>query len=48
MNNRISVENKFPNRTHLNNHISVKDVVGDLADVRTRDLPFLLKGKKHL
>ena len=43
--NRIGVKNNFPHKTHSNNYISVEDVVGDLANLRTRDLPFSLKGK---
>jgi DNA (cytosine-5)-methyltransferase 1 len=43
--NRIGIENPFPKPTHKNKHVKVKDVVGDLARVRTRDNSFILKGK---
>ena len=43
--NRIGVKNNFPHKTHSGNHVTVKDVVSDLENVRTRDLPFSLKGK---
>jgi len=39
--NRIGLENRFPKQTHFHNldpkHISVKDAIGHLANVRTRD-----------
>jgi len=44
--NKIGVENKFPEKSHQNRHIAVRDIVGDLADVRIRDLPFSLDEKK--
>ncbi len=43
--NRIGVKNKFPKESHKNKHITVKNICGDLANVRTRDLPFSLDGK---
>ena len=43
--NRIGVKNEFPKKSHKNKHITVKDVCKDLANVRTRDLPFSLNGK---
>jgi len=53
--NRLGLKNPFPKITHglgndLFNHttkpyVAVKDVVGHLTDVRTRDLPFELNGK---
>jgi len=53
--NRLGIKNKFPEPTHglqkdlfnekLNPYISVKDVVGHLAKIRTRDKPFNLNGK---
>ncbi len=53
--NRMGIENPFPKITHglcndlFNNtilpYVAVKDVVGYLANVRTRDNPFLLDGK---
>ncbi len=45
MGNRIGVKNVFPTPSHKNKHITVKDVVGDLANVRIRDIPFSLKEK---
>jgi DNA (cytosine-5)-methyltransferase 1 len=40
--NRIGLENRFPKQTHFHNldpkHISVKDAIGHLANVRTRDV----------
>jgi len=48
--NRIGVNNIFPKQTHskedinLKSYVSVKDVVGYLADIRTRDFPFELNG----
>jgi DNA (cytosine-5)-methyltransferase 1 len=44
--NRFGIKNKFPIKSHENNHISVENIVGDLENVRTRDLPFFLDGKK--
>lgn len=38
--NRIWSENIFPEPTHKNKHITVKDTVWDLADIRTRDVSF--------
>jgi len=38
--NRIGIENKFPKPTHADRYISVKEVVGDLANLRTRDESF--------
>jgi len=43
--NRIGTKNILPTPTHKNNHISVKDVVSDLANVRTRNVEFKIKGK---
>ncbi len=43
--NRIGVKNPFPRKTHENKHISVKDVVSDLENIRTRDESFKI-GKK--
>ncbi len=43
--NRIGVKNKFPKKTYKNKHITVKDICKNLANVRTRDLPFSLNGK---
>lgn len=43
--NRIGVDNPFPIGTHVNNHIKVKDIVGDLAKVRTRDNPIKINNK---
>jgi DNA (cytosine-5)-methyltransferase 1 len=53
--NRLGLENPFPVRTHgvenslFDNrnlpYVTVKDVVGHLADERTRDKPFKIKGK---
>ncbi|MCK4635358.1 MAG: DNA (cytosine-5-)-methyltransferase [Candidatus Moranbacteria bacterium] len=45
MGNKIKKENIFPKTTHKNNHITVKDIVGDLAKLRTRDSSFKTKGK---
>lgn len=51
--NRIGVENIYPKRTHaleqelfnsnLKPHVTVKEVVGHLAKIRTRDVSFNLK-----
>lgn len=38
--NKIWVENIFPEPTHKNKHITVKDTVWDLANIRTRDVSF--------
>ncbi len=38
--NRINVENKFPKITHKNNYKTVEQIVGNLANVRTRDISF--------
>jgi DNA (cytosine-5)-methyltransferase 1 len=53
--NRLGIENPFPKITHglennINNkkiapYVSVKEVIGHLAKIRTRDKPFELKGK---
>ena len=53
--NRLGIENPFPKKTHglvndlfnglLKPYISVKDVVGYLANIRTRDKPFKLHGE---
>lgn len=53
--NRLGLKNPFPDITHgvenntfnkeMKPYVSTKDVVGYLADVRTRDKPFLLNGK---
>lgn len=43
--NRIGVKNPFPRKTHENKHLSVKDVVSDLENIRTRDESFKI-GKK--
>lgn len=43
--NRIGVKNIFPEETHKGKHVKVKDVVSDLANLRTRDLPFVYNGK---
>ena len=43
MGNRIGVKNIFPTPTHEKKHINVKDIVGDLANIRTRDESFNLK-----
>ena len=53
--NRIGVENPFPKFTHglkndlfnpkLKPYVPTKDVIGHLANVRTRDKPFLLGNK---
>lgn len=46
--NRLGLENPFPERTYGNDlmpYVNVKDAVGYLADVRTRDNPFELSGK---
>jgi len=40
--NRIGAENIFPKQVYKDKHVTVKQVVGDLADVRTRDVSFLL------
>ncbi len=48
MGNRVGVENVFPKSTHgkdLKKHISVKDVVSHLSDVRISDYPIKLKNK---
>ena len=52
--NRLNLKNPFPEITHglannlfdsnLKPYVSVKDVVGHLAKVRTRDMPFELNG----
>lgn len=44
--NRIGVKNIFPEPTHINKHITVKDTVGDLAEIRTRDENFVFNNKK--
>ncbi len=44
--NRVKVSNNFPKARYKDKYITVKEVVGDLAEVRTRDLPFSLNGKK--
>lgn len=44
--NRIWAKNIYPETTHKNNHIKVKNVVWDLAEVRTRDLDFEINWKK--
>ena len=53
--NRIGLKNPFPEITHgqrknlfndiFNPYVSVKDVIGHLAKIRTRDKPFQLNGK---
>lgn len=43
--NRIKRENVFPKQTHKGKHVTVKNITGDLANVRLRDLPFKLKDK---
>ena len=53
--NRLGLENPFPKKTHgIENelfdrknspYVTVKEVVGHLANERTRDKPFKLKGK---
>jgi DNA (cytosine-5)-methyltransferase 1 len=53
--NRLGLENPFPNRTHgIENslfdnrnipYVTVQDVVGYLAEERTRDKPFKINGK---
>ena len=48
--NRLGLNNPFPEITHgtsnnLKPYVAVKDVVGYLADVRTRDYPFELNKK---
>jgi len=53
--NRLGIENPFPKKTHgIENelfermnlpYVTVKDVVGHLANERTRDKPFKLKSK---
>lgn len=40
--NRIGVKNTFPLATHKGKHITVQEVVGDLENIRTRDIPFEL------
>lgn len=55
MGNRLNLKNTFPLKTHGDiskldkkrnkQFITVKDVVDDLANIRTRDLPFELNGK---
>jgi len=45
MGNRIKVKNKFPKSLYKGKHITVKDVVGDLAKIRTRDISFKIKNK---
>ena len=44
--NRIWVKNKFPLKSHKDNHVTVQDVVEDLAKIRTRDINFKLKDKE--
>ena len=50
--NRLGLKNPFPPITHgigekkLKPYVKVKEVAGHLAKVRTRDMPFDLKGKK--
>jgi DNA (cytosine-5)-methyltransferase 1 len=54
--NRLGIKNPFPSITHgvsndlfnstINPFVSVKDVIGYLSNVRTRDLPFEINGKK--
>lgn len=46
--NRIGVKNPFPNKTHGTStpYVTVKEVAGHLSDVRTREMPFELNGKK--
>ncbi|OJV22166.1 MAG: DNA (cytosine-5-)-methyltransferase [Bacteroidetes bacterium 41-46] len=53
--NRLGIKNPFPKISHglvndlynnsLTPYLSVKDVVGHLSNIRTRDLPFELNGK---
>ncbi|MBP7740967.1 DNA cytosine methyltransferase [Candidatus Woesebacteria bacterium] len=43
--NRIGVKNIFPTPTHKNKHVSVSNVVSDLANERTRDESFMFNGK---
>ena len=38
--NNVGVENTYPEATHKNNHINVKEVIGHLATIRTRDCSF--------
>jgi DNA (cytosine-5)-methyltransferase 1 len=43
--NRIGVDNLFPKMSHRDRHINVKSVIGELANIRTRDITFKLKGE---
>jgi len=43
--NRIGVKNEFPKKSNKDKHITVKNICKDLANARTRNLPFSLKGK---
>jgi len=43
--NRINVKNKFPKPSHKNKHIPVKNIISELAKMRTRDISFK-KGNK--
>lgn len=45
MGNRLGIENIFPTPTHRNNHIPVKKIASDLANVRTRDESFNIGNK---
>jgi DNA (cytosine-5)-methyltransferase 1 len=45
MGNRMKKENIFPKPSHLNKHITVKEVVGDLVEIRTRDESFKIGNK---
>ncbi len=49
MGNRLGVENTFPIPTHgykLKHHITVKESIEHLSEIRTRDVEFTLAGKK--
>jgi len=49
--NRLGITNPFPKATHginkgsLKPYLSVKDVVGNFANIRTRDKPFRINGE---
>lgn len=43
--NRIGIKDVFPESSHKGKHITVKEIVGDLANIRTRDVSFKSKGK---
>jgi len=43
--NRIGAKNDFPKFSHKNNHKTVKEIVEDLANIRTRNVSFEKNGK---